>query len=306
MRVGLVGSPEREEIQRLAIRLEERDAEAIVLDVRADPEIRLGPDRLEAYGVDLTRLGAFYVADLGLRPARGGAGEEPDSFGPLRASQRHLVGWTGLLARLSRRVRVVNPPATWELHGRKPFEIAAYERAGIPVPRTVSSDDPRAFLELPPAPAGWITKGLVGGYGYTEVFQPPSDEAAARALVAAGPLLVQERVVGENVRAFVVGAAVVGAAEVVPASGAEVDSRRDTARLRRIELPDEAARVAVAAARRSGLAFAAVDLMREEGTGRHVVLESNSAPFFVVFERRTGVPVSSALADLLVDRKRGG
>jgi len=304
MRVGLVGSPEREEIQRLAIRLEERDAEAIVLDVRADPEIRLGPERVEACGVDLTRLGAVFVADLGLRPVQGGG--ESGSSGALRASQRHLVGWTGLLARLARRARVVNPPATWELHGRKPFEIAAYELAGIPVPRTITSDDPCAFLELPPAPGGWITKGLVGGYGYTEVFRPPADEAAARALVAAGPVLVQERVVGENVRAFVAGEAVVGAAEVVPSSGAEVDSRRDTARLRRIELPGEAARVAVAAARRSGLAFAAVDFMREEGTGRYVVLECNSAPFFVVFERRTGVPVSSALADLLVDRERSG
>jgi ribosomal protein S6--L-glutamate ligase len=292
MRVALLGSPKREEIQRLAMRLEERDVEPLVLDTGADPAIRMGPERLEACGVDLTRCAAFYVADLGLLPS---------SPSP-RASQRHLVLWTTLLARLARRARVVNPPHTWDLHGLKPFEALAYARSGLAVPRTTSTSDPHALLQLGPSASGRIEKGVVGGYGYTELFEPPADADAARARLAAGPLVVQQRILGENVRAFVVGGQVVGAAEVVPASGAEVDSRRETGRVRRVALPAEARDAALRAARRFELSFAAVDFMREEGTGRYVVLECNSAPFFVEFERLTGIAVSSALADHLSER----
>lgn len=303
MRVGLIGSPEREELQRLAIRLEERDAEPVLLDVRGDPRFALTGSSLEACGVELTRLGACYVADLGLLPSGAGGGDPQADARALCASQRRLVLWTTVLARLALRARVVNPPRTWDLHGLKPFESAAYARAGIPVPRSVATTDPRALLELPALAAGWITKGLVGGYGYTELFAPPEDEAQARAALAAGPRLVQERVRGENVRAFVVGGRLVGAAEIVPASGAEVDSRRDTGRVGRVVLSEQARAHALAAAKRFGLAFAAVDLMRAAG-GRHVVLECNSAPFFVEFERHTGIDVSSALADLLTERVR--
>ncbi len=304
MRVGLIGPPEREELQRLAIRLEERDVEPVTLDVHGDPCIRMGDKVLEACGVDLTRLAACYVADLGLLPSSAGESAAADARA-LRASQRHLVLWTTLLARLALRARVVNPPHTWDLHGLKPFETAAYRRAGVPVPRTLATSAAGALLALgeSPAPAaGWITKGLVGGYGYTERFEVPRDEAAARAALADGPRLVQERINGENVRAFVVGEAVVGAAEIVAAAGDEVDSRRGTGRVVRTSLPPEARAAAVAAARRFGLAFAAVDFMRRSGAGDFVVLECNSAPFFVEFERQTGVAVSSALADHLTER----
>ena len=38
-----------------------------------------------------------------------------------------------MLERLARRVRVVNPPATWDLHGLKPFEMR--DAQGAPMPR---------------------------------------------------------------------------------------------------------------------------------------------------------------------------
>ena len=45
--------------------------------------------------------------------------------------------------------------------------------------------------------------------------------------------------------------------------------------------------------------FAAVDMMQESAAGRHVLLECNSAPFFVNFERATGLDISSRLATYL-------
>jgi len=300
MRVGLIGAPERAELVRLAIRLEERGAEAVHLDPREDPRIELAPGSESACGVELAKLGAFYVADLALTPP----GSEGDRGERTRASQLRLVLWNTLLERLSARCRVVNPPRTHALHGLKPFEMASYRGLGLPAPRTLSTSEPEALLELPAAVEGWISKGMVGGYGYTEAFAPPRSLDEARARLAGGARMVQERIEGENVRAFVVGGKLVGAAELRSADAAGVDSRRETVRVRRVELPQEARAMALAAVAHWGLHFSAVDLMRSSTSGRYQLLECNSAPFFVEFERAAGVDVSSALADLLTEGRR--
>ena len=302
MRVGLIGSPEREELQRLALRLEERGSEGIVLDpAQAAVELTSGGE--SAGGQDLARFKAFYVADLRLPPARDAGGDPELDERARRASQRHLVVWNSLLERLARRARVVNPPATWELHALKPWEMAAYRDAGLPAPRTVSTSSPQALVGLVGA-GPWIRKGLVGGYGYTTAFEPPTDVGQARALLAGGPLLAQRRIMGENVRAFVVNGELIGAAEIVSAEGDGVDSRSGPARARRLELPAEAARAALAASALWSLRFSAVDLMRDAASGAYSLLECNSAPFFVNFERLTGIDVSSPLADCLIERRR--
>ena len=66
-RVGLIGRPDRPESIRLAIRLEERGAEGVVLDSHRDPRIRIGVGEASACGVDLIGFNALYVSDLGIR-----------------------------------------------------------------------------------------------------------------------------------------------------------------------------------------------------------------------------------------------
>lgn len=305
-RVGLLGPSDREELDLLAMRLEERGAQGIVLDPRGGARVRVTADAARACGHDLGGLCAVYVADLGLPAASvrtpDGRLDAEASAAAAASSRRHLSAWNTLLERLGSRIPVVNPPATHELHGLKPWEMATYRRAGIPVPATLASGDPEALLALEPTRAR-IRKGLVGGYGYTEPFEVPPDLARARALVADGPLLVQERVEGDNVRAFVVGDELVGAAEIVPTAGG-VDSRRGDVRVRAVALDDQGRASAIGAARCFGLRFCAVDLMRDARAGRYAVLECNSAPFFAAFERTSGIDVSSPLADHLLGRSR--
>jgi glutathione synthase/RimK-type ligase-like ATP-grasp enzyme len=116
--------------------------------------------------------------------------------------------------------------------------------------------------------------------------------------------MVQERIVGDNLRAFVIDGSAIGAAEIISRGGGETDTRRGDIRVRRVELPDEAARIAVTAAEHWGMIFAAIDFMIDARSGRYIILECNSAPFFVNFEKMTGIPVSSRLADYLV--REGG
>lgn len=306
-RVGLIGPPDREELARLAIRLEERGAEAVLLDSRQDPRIRLDGDGTEACGVDLAGLRAIFVSDLGVRsPWVRGEDERCDLAGSRRAlasSRRQLAAWNALLERLARTRPVINPPRTHDLHALKPWEMAVYELDELPVPETMATTDANALREVAGGGGPWIEKGMVGGYGYTEAFAVPDDELGARALVAERPRMIQRRVEGDNVRAFVIGGEVVGAAEIVSTAGDATDSRRGEKRVRRVELPAETTRAAVTAARRWGMEFCAADFMREASTGRHLLLECNSSPFFVNFERASGCDISSPLADLLLGRR---
>jgi hypothetical protein len=50
------------------------------------------------------------------------------------------------------------------------------------------------------------------------------------------------------------------------------------------------------------MTFSAVDFMREARSGRYLMLEANSAPFFVTFEARAGLDISGRLADYLLGR----
>lgn len=309
MRVALIGPSEREEIVRLAMRLEERGAEPLILDSRKDRSIRIAPDGLSACGVDLGGLTAVFASDLGLPSPWGrdesGRADVAASEGALRSSRRHLAAWNALLERLARTIPVINPPRTHALHALKPWEMTLYERAGLPLPRTLATSDPRSLAGTAgTSSTGWVCKGMAGGHGYTERFQPPAQVEEARQALRAGPLMIQQFIEGDNVRAFVLDGEVIGAAETVALDGAATDSRRGDIRVRRVTLPEEAERTAVTAAARCGMPYCAVDFMRDEVSGRYLILECNSAPFFVNFERLSGCDISGRVADYLVGRRR--
>ena len=309
-RVALIGPADRDEIQRLALRLEERDAEAVIVDTRRPAAIVLDGKVEEACGQSLADVSAVYVGDLGL-PSPGasdgnGSVDVAASRAALRHSQATWAAWLTLFERVGRHAAIVNPPASWDVHGLKPFEIGTYRARGLRAPLTLSTDDDSAFLELGARPLahGRVRKDVVGGYGYTERLEPPSDLAAARAVLRESALMAQERIEGDAVRAFVVGERVVVAAEILTQTFGEVDSRRGGARVRRIELPGKVAEAAIAVAQHWGMSFAGVDWMRSSTSREWVLLECNSSPFFVVLERCTGVDIGSAIADLLLRRTR--
>lgn len=308
--VGLIGPADRPELMRLEMRLEERGAPCVLLDTREPIALRVSGKSVLAEGRDLTELSGVYVGDLGLSSAliadaSGGIDRAASREAGAR-SRSMLALWDTALGVLGARgVRVVNPPETHDVHALKPWECARYAMDGQPVPETLVTTDAEALASAR-HPRGLIKKGLVGGYGYTERFEPGT-AAESAALVAEGPVLVQECVVGEAVRAFVIDGEVVVAAETVPLDGSEIDSRRGKFRLQRITLPDEVTAASVDIARGWGMSFAAVDWIHAPGAEEPWrVLECNSSPFFVEFERRSGCDLSGRLADHLMGRSFGG
>src|SRR6185436_18136935 len=164
-RVALIGPADREEVQRLALRLEERSAEPIIVDTRKPAAIRVEGAHEEACGVSLAGVSAVYVGDLGLPSPRvvdpEGKVVAAASRAALARSQATWSAWLALLARVARHAAVVNPPASYDVHGLKPFEIASYQARGWRVPSTFSTDDPAALLEVAPLAHGRVKKDLV-------------------------------------------------------------------------------------------------------------------------------------------------
>ncbi len=309
-RIALIGPPDREEFQRLALRLEERSAEVVVVDTRQPARIELSAHEERACGVSFAGVSGVYVIDLGLpRPRVADAEGGIDLAASARAlahSQTTWAAWRLLLERLASRAAVVNPPASYDVHGLKPLEIAHYLSRGWRAPDTLATDDPAelAALDERSAAHAWIRKDLVGGYGYTERLATSTSVEAARSQIGEAALMAQERIEGDAVRAFVIAGRVLVAAEILPQGYGEIDSRRGSARVRRIELAAELCEQSKSVAAAWGMSFAGVDWMRGPAGREWVLLECNSAPMFVEFERRTGADIGSALADHLLRRAR--
>ncbi|HTN50794.1 MAG TPA: alpha-L-glutamate ligase [Anaeromyxobacter sp.] len=219
----------------------------------------------------------------------------------LRQANATVVGlWASL------RVRWVNEPWADDAASHKPRQLAAAVRAGLPVPRTLVTNDPdraRGFLRglgrtravwkaLHCTPEDWYPTRLLGPRSRPDL-----------ASLRDAPAILQAYVPGMDVRVTAVGGRLFAA---------EIDARRtrsphdfrpvfDEARVARCTLPAGIARRLRALLADLGLAYAAVDLRRREN-GEHVFLEVNPSGQFRFVEERTGLPITGALAELLAGR----
>jgi glutathione synthase/RimK-type ligase-like ATP-grasp enzyme len=210
----------------------------------------------------------------------------------------------GLAASLD--VRWVNDPWREGAASHKPHQLAAAERAGLRVPRTLVTNDPeraRAFLAaagrrpvvhkaLHATPRDWRTTRLV--------------RAADRRRLASirlAPVILQEYVPGVDVRVTAVGGALFAAAIDARRTRSPHDFRPafDDARVEPASLPAGVASRLRALLRALGLSYAAIDLRRRED-GEHVFLEANPSGQWLFVERRTGLPITAAVAALLAGR----
>lgn len=211
---------------------------------------------------------------------------------------------SGLAASL--RVRWVNDPWREAAASHKPRQLAAAERTGLRVPHTLVTNDPeraRAFLDaagrrplvhkaLHATPEDWHLTRRIG----------PGDRARLPA-VRLAPVILQEYVPGVDVRVTAVGEKLFAAAIDARRTASPEDFRPvfDDARVEPCRLPGAVATGIRRLLRDLGLAFAAIDLRRRDD-GEHVFLEANPSGQWLFVERRTGLPITDAVARLLAGR----
>jgi glutathione synthase/RimK-type ligase-like ATP-grasp enzyme len=226
---------------------------------------------------------------------------------PLDPAQRALAEaeWSAALAGAMRVAGGfwVNDPAAEEVARRKLVQLEAARHVGLPVPRTLVTNDParaRAFARG--FRAGAIVKclGSTAEGGFTRRLAPRDGWLDDR--LRTGPAIVQERVDGLDLRVTIVGREVFAMSLDARAGGDPDDVRVDwekvSASARPVRLPEELRRRLLALQRRLGLSYGAIDLRRRRGGG-HAFLEVNPGGQWMHAEAATGHPIGAALARLL-------
>jgi len=195
------------------------------------------------------------------------------------------------------KTRWVNGWDAFQLHQTKPAALAMVAALGVPVPRTLLGNDPHAVREFAERVPKAIFKPVQGGAHTLRLAKEHLSDANLGNLAYA-PVTLQEEIEGTNIRVFIAGERVL-ACEV---KTGEVDFREDPdPKIVPHLLPkavEEHCRDAAAVLR---LCWTGIDL-RLDADGRYVFLEANPSPMFVGFQARSGLPLTEALADLLMGR----
>ncbi len=198
----------------------------------------------------------------------------------------------------------VNPPELDEVAHHKPYQLSAATRVGLPVPRTIITNDPVVAREFIATfgPEHTVYKTFLASeqcWRETRVLRP--DELELLDSVRLAPVIFQEYVPAvADVRVTVVGEKMFAAAITPAPDGYELDYRMDMegAGFEPTELPVETQQGIHALMRRLGIIFGAVDLRRTPDE-RYVFLEVNPAGEWRFVEDRTNQPITQALAELL-------
>jgi glutathione synthase/RimK-type ligase-like ATP-grasp enzyme len=222
----------------------------------------------------------------------------------MRAEQRALLFRSALRCAESRGARVYNPTTLCEPFEEKPFQLAAFADAGMPIPDTIiTSNNEAALLAIDALAAAGkqaIIKPLIGGHTARLI-----DDNVRRALhntPLPGAVILQERIAGDDVRITIIDGDPVSVVRIVSSA---VDYRDDRnyrsggAQYEPVVLPPADLDVAVRAAAVCHHRWSGVDVRWQHGQAA-VVLEANSAPRYLDIERKTGVRITAHLVERLM------
>jgi hypothetical protein len=215
---------------------------------------------------------------------------------PATTSQRETLAWQGMLCGITAWLetipaRVINRPGHALDNGSKPLHEALLARLGFRVPPSITSSDAdilAAFARLPAvvksisgirADCWSVTPGDLAG------FDPHS-----------GPIHLQRRIEGADIRAHVVDQQVIAAEIVADSVDYRIDSAAEYAPL---ELPDGLCARMVAAARDMRLEFSGWDFKRDRD-GTCWLLEVNPMPGYHAYDRHLDGRITAALTATLL------
>lgn len=192
--------------------------------------------------------------------------------------------------------RWVNGWSAYRLHQTKPVQLARVAALGVNVPATLLTNSPEELLRFVREHSPAIFKPVQGG----DHAQRLTAEQLTRenlSSLACAPVTVQAEVVGTNIRAFVAGDRVLACEVRSP----QLDFRDDPEpQLFVHELSADIQALCRRIARELELLWTGIDF-RLTAAGEYVFLEANPSPMFLGFEAQTGLPLTAALCDLLLD-----
>lgn len=255
-----------------------------------------GPDgsiATERWRLDLDEITGVYARFLGPDDRPSQPGVDPDEARALRTE-----GDLSLMALVEDLAcPVVNRVNSGLANNSKPYQALVISRTGFRVPTTLVTSDPAAVHAFLAEHGDVIFKSASGVRSI--VRRVGAAEIARLDLLRHGPAQFQAFVPGRNVRVHTVGEQVFATAvesDAVDYRYARLDGK--TTHLEPVDLPPDVSEACLQLARTFDLLFAGIDL-KQTPSGEFYCFEVNPSPGFLYYERHTGQPISTAVAELL-------
>jgi hypothetical protein len=255
-------------------------------------EIYLGEERLA-----IPR--AVYVRSLHADPVGYGSSVDDAMQRNWRATNLALRERGGVLSGILLRWEALGVPIYNSLESGsstlKPYQLALLASAGLPLPKTLWTNDPAQARRFCSEHAA-IYKPVLGGALTRNIAADDlTEERLAR--LRSAPVCFQEALPGRDIRVYVLDGRVICAMCI---HSTDVDFRAGFDRIEPITLPKEVADWCVVGAARLGLRFSGIDL-KEDGSGKPKFLEFNPSPMFQGFELHAGVEICEPLCRALIN-----
>lgn len=302
--IVLVGPKQDEHIEAVNARVCASGREVFILDPAEFPgklKISLGGrvDDMEVNCLSLQRPAAVYLRSLQqglLFPyAQNDEDKRKNNWRQtLMTSQERNTLLTSMVLRWEElRVPLYNS-FTCQRVITKPLQLTLLEQAGLPVPRTLwtnNADHVLRFAEMGPA----IYKPIVGGARTRELVE--ADLAPERLnQLTISPVTFQELLPGDDIRVFVLDGKIIARYQIVTDA---IDFRQNEIAINNIKLSAKLEAQCIEACQLLGLRFTGMDL-KYDAEGNAKILELNGSPMFLGFDAMAGTNIAGNLVDALL------
>jgi MvdC family ATP-grasp ribosomal peptide maturase len=208
--------------------------------------------------------------------------------------------------------RWVNERGREDEAGNKLLQLRLAHDAGLRIPRTLLTNDPRRAREFFRETGGALVAkllaplsvGMDAGAAFVYTNEVGADDLEDAGGLRHSPMVFQERIEKslELRVAYVAGNFFVGALDASRSVRGQTDWRRAApgeCRWQRDDIPAELKAQLTALMRKLQLVYGAIDIIRTP-EGRHVFLEVNPGGEWGMLERDLDLPISEAIADALL------
>jgi glutathione synthase/RimK-type ligase-like ATP-grasp enzyme len=197
----------------------------------------------------------------------------------------------------------VNPREADSSAHHKPYQWTVAQSVGLKVPRTLVTSQPSAARDFISAlaPRRVVFKAFLASieeWRETRLVEP--EDIGRLELVRYAPVIFQEYIEGVDLRITIIGNRLFPAAIDARRSSYPIDMRMviDQGNMSATAISPEVEQQLLYLQRRLGLVYGAVD-MRRTDEGEYYFLEVNPAGQWLFVEKRTGLPITRAHAELL-------
>ncbi|WP_100644330.1 ATP-grasp domain-containing protein [Alteromonas facilis] len=191
----------------------------------------------------------------------------------------------------------VNPYSAIVAHQAKPRQLQIARSLGALLPKTYVGNCPQAALAFLNKTPKAIFKPVHGG-ALTEIVQPGQRTIEyLQHVLKLSPVTLQAFIPGTNIRTYVIGSETFS----IEFASDAIDFREDQyAQAHAVAIPEPIKLLAKAITYYFGMQWSAVD-WRCDHEGRYYFLEVNPSPMFIAVEQATGIPLTDALTELLLE-----